>query len=204
MTALLRVKARWTGFSGAPGFTVLHFRDFSGPDGGGTEPDNAQAAAAGERVRAFFQTLNGLLPDSVRIAVEPDVDVVEDTTGELINSLNAGQIATVSGAVPGSFAGPSGAVVNWKTGGIRNGRRIRGRSFIVPLSSSIYSSTGILTTGAQDALQTAASALAASTGTPDLMVYARPSIAGASDGQSSVVTSATVPSMIAVLRSRRD
>lgn len=204
MTALLRVKARWTGFSGAPGFTVLHFRDFSGPDGAGAEPDNAQAAAAGERVRAFFQTLNGLLPESVRIAVEPDVDVVEDSTGELIDSLNAGQIATVSGAVPGSFSGPSGAVVNWRTGGIRNGRRIRGRSFIVPLSSSIYSNAGILTAGAQDALQTAANALAASSGTPDLMVYARPTSAGATDGQSSVVTSATVPSLIAVLRSRRD
>lgn len=204
MTQLLRVKARWSGFTGAPGYTVLHFRDFATEGGGGSDFDAAAATGAVDRTRSFFGGLAALLPDSVTVTPEQEVDVIEDTTGELVTSLASTSGGSVEGSASGGYSAASGAVVNWRTGGIRNGRRIRGRTFIVPVASSCYNDSGVLIPTVQQTIQTAASQLAASAGTPDLFVYARPSGPGASDGTSSAVTSATVPSMGAILRSRRD
>lgn len=204
MTTLLRVKSRWTGFSGAPGYTVMHFRDFDGAGGPGGDPDNTQASAAIDRVRAFFASIAGLYPSAVVVTVEPEVDVIEHTTGQLVNSLPGKQTAPVPGTTAANFSAPVGAVINWGTGTIRNGRRLRGRTFLVPLSNTAFDTTGTLSDAARSTLSTSAAALAANTGTPDLFVYGRPTAKGASDGVLGVVTSSSVPDMGAVLRSRRD
>lgn len=204
MVAILRVKARWAGFSGAPGFTVLHFRDFATGEGGGTDPDSAQAVAAATRVRSFFDAIKANLPAAATVTIEPEVEMLEDTTGELMDTFPAGTQAVVTGTNSAAFAGPIGAVINWKTGSVRNGRRIRGRSFIVPMALGMFTTGGIVTPAAQTTLQTAANALVDNTSTPDLGVYARPSAPLATDGRWVLATSATVPTLAAVLRSRRD
>lgn len=204
MTQLLRVKARWDGFTGAPGYSVLHFREFTGDPQGELDFTIEDATGAVDRTRGFFGALAALLPDSVRITPESDVDVIEDTTGKLVDSLTSTSGGTVDGTASGSYSAASGAVVNWRTGGIRNGRRIRGRTFLVPLASSCYNDSGVLLPSVQNTIQTAANSLAGIGGSPDLFVYARPSTKGGSDGSASRVTSANVPAMGAILRSRRD
>ena len=204
MTELMRVKARWQGFNGGPGYSVLHFRDFGSGDGGGGPVSTEAAQGAVTRSFDFFRSFPALLPAVASIQVEGTVDVLEDTTGELVNSLSVNQPAVVQGTGPAAFSGASGAVVNWKTGGIRRGRRIRGKTFLVPLVLTAYTAGGVLSTANVTALQTAANALANASGTPDLVVYARPSGPGAGDGQVAVVTGAQVPSLAAILRSRRD
>lgn len=204
MTQLLRVKARWSGFTGAPGYSVLHFRDFNSPGGYEGAAGTEAASGAVSRTRSFFGALSAMLPDSVSIEPEQEVDLIEDTTGELLDSFQSTNGGIVEGTATGSYSAASGAVVNWRTGGIRNGRRIRGRTFLVPLASSVYNDTGVLIPSVQAAIAAAANQLAANTGTPDLFVYARPTGPGASDGMSSVVNGASVPSMGAILRSRRD
>ena len=204
MVNILRVRSDWTGFVGAPGYTVMHFRDFNTGTGGGTDGDAAQALAAATRVRTFFDAVKAFLPTSVRVSVSPEVDLLEDTTGELVNSFTIASPTAVQGTGTGGYAGPQGAVINWRTAGIRNGRRIRGRTFLVPCVSSIFGVDGQIVAGSRATLVTAAAALADNAGTPDLGVYARPSGPGATDGKWSVVTASTVPSLAAVLRSRRD
>jgi len=204
MTELIRVKARWTGFTGAPGYTVLHFRDFGSGDGGGGAVTQEAAVAAATKVAQFFTAIRATLVTSARIQVEGEIDVIEDTTGELTRSLSVPAPAVISGTGGSAYSGPVGAVVNWRTGGIRKGRRIRGRSFLVPLTGAAFGADGQIITSMRDTIQAAATALADSTGTPDLGVYARPSSAGASDGTWAVATGAQVPTMAAVLRSRRD
>lgn len=204
MTTLLRVRSRWQGFSGGPGYTVMHFRDFDSSGGVGGDPDNTQASAAIDRVRTFFVAIAGLYPSAVSVQVEAEVDVIEHTTGELIDSLPGKAVGAVTGSTAANFSAPVGAVINWRTGTIRNGRRLRGRTFLVPLSNTVFDTTGTLSDAARSTLSTAAAGLAANTGTPDLFVYGRPSSKGAADGALGVVTSSSVPDMAAVLRSRRD
>lgn len=204
MAAILRVRARWSGYPGSPGFTVMHFRDFGTGDGGGVDPDQGQAEVAGAKVRTFFEAIKTMLPSAVTVGVEPVIDMIEDTTGELVDSFSTAGYAPTVGGNAGSFSSAVGAVVNWRTNGIRNGRRVRGRTFLVPLAGGILTTQGSIAPSSVATIQTAADALAVSTGTPDLGVYARPTAVGATDGAWFVTRSATVPVLSAVLRSRRD
>lgn len=200
----MRVKNRWGGFSGAPGFTVLHYSDFASGGGGGgpVTAENAQNAA--NRASSLFNAIKTLVPVGVTMTIEPDVDVIEDTTGELVTSFPAAGSLSFTGTGTGPFSAATGAVINWRTTGVRKGRRVRGRSFIVPLSSGAFGTDGQLLPASQTLLQQQATAAVLTTGTPDLGVYARPSSAGATDGAFFVASSASVPRLGAVLRSRRD
>lgn len=204
MAQLARVKARWSGFTGAPGYSIFHFRDFAAGGSSGAPIDAAAAAAAVTRVRNFFIAVAGLIPTRVNILVEAEVEIIEDTTGALVTSFSTPATLTVQGTSNSVFSAAVGAVVNWRTNGIRNRRRVRGRTFLVPLGSGAFADTGQLTSAAVATLTTAATALADQAGTIDLFVYSRPSATGATDGTAFVVSSAQVPAMGAVLTSRRD
>lgn len=202
MVAIARVRTEWTGFNGAPGYTNLFFRDF-----GNQEPidvDAAVAAAAAARVVTFWNTIEQYFPNDVTLRVDNVVDVLEDSTGELVDSFSTPVNAPILGTNTGSYSAATGGVIGWTTGSIRNGRRIRGRTFLVPLASLVMSTSGRIEPGVVSTIQTSASALADNTSTPDLGVWARPTASGASDGQWAVVTGARVTDLPAVLRSRRD
>lgn len=193
--AILRVKARWTGFSGAPGYTVLHFNNFS-------DPIPARAQAAVNATRAFFFGIQSLLPTSVTITVDSAVDVLEEATGQLTDLVSVTPVPTVTGMNTSSFSAPTGALIHWLTGGVRNGRRVRGKSFLVPLTVQIYQTDGTLNAGNMSTISTAAQALIDAENV-DLVVYGRP-VQGGSPGVAHLVTGQRVPDMAAVLRSRRD
>jgi len=202
VVAIARVRTEWTGFNGAPGYTNLFFRDF----GGAEDPDvtNAVATLAAERVVTFWNAIEQYFPNDVTLRVDNIVDVLEDSTGTLIESYSTPVNAPIAGTNAGSYSAASGGVIGWTTGSIRNGRRIRGRTFLVPLASLVMSTSGRIEPGVVNTIQTAASALADNTQTPDLGVWARPTASGASDGQWAVCSGARVTDLPAVLRSRRD
>jgi len=204
MVELLRVRARWTGFSGAPGYTVLHYRDFAADNSSPEAVTAAGATAAVNRTRVFFDAIKALLPTQVFINVEPEVDVINSDDGQLLRSYTAATPQAVNGTATSAYSAASGAVVNWRTDGVRNGRRVRGRTFLVPLAMTAFATTGQLATASQTTLQAAATALADNTSTPDLHVFGRPTSAGATDGVTYPVSNAGVPLMGAILTSRRD
>jgi hypothetical protein len=207
---MARVTINWTGFLGAPGYTNLYFRDFEGAG----VIDQAIADGAVAKVHTWIQAWDDGLPNTVTLTVDPSVEVIEETNGELL-----GFFTTVPGSpnVGGStmpYSAASGAVVNWYTNGIRNGRRIRGRSFMVPIGSNGMENNGTLNGTALGSWRTATGVLISGAGTGDLGVWARPTpiLDGAGeptgeyndDGIWHVVTSYTIPDKAAVLRSRRD
>lgn len=204
MVQMFRVRVEWTGFVGAPGYTNLFFRDFNTPDGPIGDGDVEQATAAVTRARTFFDAIKGLCPAAVRWTFPSTVDVIESTTGELTGGIGVVAPANVQATGVGSYSAPNGAVVSWRTNTIRTGRRIRGRTFIVPLNNSSFGTDGQIIAGSVATLKAAADALASSAGSPDLVIWARPTGPGTNDGSMGFVTAATVPSKAAVLRSRRD
>ena len=209
MATIMRVKARWSGFAGSPGYSNFYFRDFSSG-----APTDADADAAADRVETFFQALPAYLTNATRITVQSDAEVIEETNGEIVSVLNAGARVAIAGTGgTGGYSAASGAVVTWRTGGVVAGRRVRGRTFLVPLAASAYGADGTITTGLVGTLQTAGAALISIAGSPDVGVWARPhkqhvNKAGetipARDGSWWAATSVTVPTKVAVLRSRRD
>lgn len=204
MVLILRVQARWNGFSGAPGYSAFHFRDFGTGAGDGTDGDTAQAQAAADKLTAFFTTIAERLPEGLTVQPEAEVELLEDSTGQLENVLGITPLPPVTGVGTGNYSGPVGAVINWRTSLVKNGRRIRGRTFLVPLVSSCFTGDGGLSSITIDDIQNAANTLSATDSTPDLGVYSRPSASGATDGKWAVVSNSSVPTLAAVLRSRRD
>lgn len=212
MAAIMRVKVKWSGYQGAPGYNIFHYRDFD------TEPPtNTHATAAATDLRAFFDAIKAYMPNAVKIDVMPDCDVLESSTGDLTGGVTATPGAQVSGTAGAGaqFAAAAGAVVTWKTAGVRNNRRIRGRSFIVPLANVAFATDGTLDAGFLTTAGTAATTLRdPTTGSPDLGVWARPTPVLDGEGNPTgehnadgiwyVCNGHSIPDMGAVLRSRRD
>lgn len=190
--------ARWTGFTGAPGYSAFHFA--SGFLDGGLFGDEAELLA--ERVADAFEGLAPSLPSSVQISIDPEVPIIDSDTGVAQSFASIEPPPSVSGSGSGGYAGPTGAVVTWRTDDVRGGRRIRGRTFLVPLVSSRYESDGTLTSSALGDLRTFANRIIGSALEGDFGVWSRP--VGGSGGVFASVTNATIPDMAAVLRTRRD
>lgn len=149
---------------------------------------------------AYF-ALKTLIPPSVTISVAGSGDTYDDANGELTSTWSAGAAQSFLGQAPfPQIAAGVGACVTWNTGLIVAGRRLRGRTFLVPLSTQAYDNDGTLTLAAQTALENFGTALLAVGG---LGVWHRPTAAG-NDGAASGVTSFRLRDKVAVLRSRRD
>ena len=205
MANMLKVTARWDGFVGAPGYSNFYFVD-SNP----SASFDAGAAAAATSVEAFFTAVKHLFPPALNVTVQSDVPVVNDATGEIVDFTSAGTRTAIQGThVAGAYSAASGAVITWRSVGVRNGRRVRGRTFLVPLANTAYESNGSLVAGAITSMGNATGAiLNPATGTSSLGIWARPvkdaNGATTAPGAWFDVANATVPDRVAVLRSRRD
>ena len=199
MSHIMRVTAAWTGFAGAPGYSNFFFKDTSN-----AEPEAADAAGVSNSVSFFLEAIKGLLPPAVKIGLQTDVAVLDDQTGQMVDVLSNGGFSNTTGtAASGPYSAASGVVVTWRTAGIRNGRRVRGRTFLVPTANTAYEADGSLAAGAMTTIQTAANALLVPASNRWLGVWSRPSAPGASDGVWYPGMTATIPDRVAVLRSRR-
>lgn len=186
----------WTGFQGSPGYTNLYFIN---PE----EPTLAIRNTTAGRVKSFFEAVKLMLPSTVNIAFPSEMEELATDTGVLQQTLPIDPIANSVGTQVGKFSSPTGAVVNWKTSLVVNGRLLRGRTFIVPLSVNAYDTDGTLNTTDRNNLATSAAALCSHQDNLVLAIWHRPS-PGGSDGVSGQVASSSVKDKAAVLTSRRD
>lgn len=199
MTEIARVTVNWTGFTGAPGFTNLYFR------GATSQPiDQATVDAAITKVDAWLAAWQSRLPATVTVVTDSSVEVIEDTTGELQGFFAGTPGAARVGSGTGNYSAASGAVANWYTEIVRNGRRIRGRTFIVPVAGNFLATNGSLDDTSLTGLRTSTATFITRTGAAYLVVWGRPTTPLATDGVSAEVTAFTIPDKAAILTSRRD
>jgi hypothetical protein len=210
MGEMAKLTVNWTGFVGAPGYTNLYFRDFQFENA----IDQAIVDGAITKTDTWLNAFNAYLPGSVNVTIASAVEVIEDTTGNLLRYMQGTPFARGNGSGTGAYSAASGACVNWYTNTIVRNRRLRGRSFMVPLAGSALDTAGTIDNAAVVSMRNASTAMAGGVGVGDLGVWSRPTpILDANgdptgeynpDGQWAFVTSATVPDKCAVLRSRRD
>jgi hypothetical protein len=164
MTDVARVTAVWTGFTGAPGYSNFHFTSL--------DTDTARNSA-GAAVRTFFAAFGAYLASTWTITVQPNIKVFDMTSGKLIRE---DTMTTPPAVLPGSsaavaYAGGAGLVVRWNTGLIYNGRRVRGRTYMVPLQG-VSQSDGTLASAVITAAVNAGNALIANT-PADFAIWAK-------------------------------
>lgn len=201
MATVYRVRAVWSGFQGAPGYSNFSFQDLT------TETSRNNAGAA---VKAFFTALANHLSTAWTVSVLGEITEWDMATGQLtgastMTTIPTGQVGT---GTPAPYAGGSGLCVTWKTGVIFQGRRVVGRTFIVP-ALGCYEADGTLTAGAIAAANTAANGLIGATGA-EFCIWAK-QFTKPTDGTKPVqvggaiapVTSHSTKDMASQLRSRR-
>jgi hypothetical protein len=193
-----RMTMTWSGFSGAPGYTNMYFS-------AATAPTSTQLNETAAKVRAYFYAWRSFLPNAVTVNFPSEMEEFSTTNGELITSRAVTPGATVTG-IGGSavFSSAVGACVNWKTDTVVSGRKLRGRTFMVPLQSlPSFDTDGSLNPSSRLTMLSAAAALVADTTGLPFFIWHRPS-PGGTDGAAGAVTATTINDKTAILRSRRD
>ena len=196
---MFEYRAVWSVTGGGIGYSVFHVRE------AGVEPIGLSAQAFADDLRAGLATLTGDLPNDVSISFESEARELDVSTGTLVGVHAVDPPATVAGIGTGVYAAPSGAKVDLNTEGIVAGRRLKGRTFIVPLIGTAYTDGGLIASGTRSRLNTAFEAFRDDPGNYSLAVWSRPKTGeGARPGTLADVISVAASLKAAVLRSRRD
>lgn len=183
-------QAIWSGYLGGPGYTTMY----------GSDDTSAQVFA--DAVKQFIDSalthlsIGEFLPLPVRITQNPWVDVIDPLSGNQVGQTAITPGATLVGAGSGNWSAATGACVTWQTMGFASGRRVRGRTYLVPLSGVALATDGTLGANFLTAVRAATAAYVASPATP---VVFSPTRLGFT-----AITSGTVQDKAAILTSRRD
>lgn len=187
MATLAKIVVKWTGWAGAPGYSV-HWADASG-----TLPLSD--------LRTFYNAALAYTPAGVTLTFPGSGDTIDEVTGSLNGTwAQSAPAAVTGGAGATQFPAPAGACVTWVTSRIINRRRLRGRTFIVPMYVGAYQLDGTLEASVMSALNSAAATLVTNAGS-SLRIYHRPK--GASSGQGAAIVGHSITDQVAVLKTRR-
>jgi hypothetical protein len=187
MANLMRYACPWTG-SPVVGGGVSTFYLAEGHVGG-------TAAIA-----AFFVQVGSGIPPGVTVSVPATGDLMDVASGALTGTWTNGTAAAVTSTGTGVYAAGVGFRFVWPTNGIRRGRRVRGSTFLVPLTAANYQSDGSILETTRAGMLAAAVTLASTLGS-DFKIWSRP--VGGAGGQANEVVGAQVPDKVSWLRSRR-
>lgn len=192
--AFTQITCRYNGFTGAPGWIKMKFIN---------NLDVSQANTAAANFRAFLFAVGvGSYPSAASITFDTIVQQF-DGQGKLSGELNLSTVpAAVNGTGTGGYAGGAGCVVNWLTDAFVQGKRIRGRTFLVPLANAAFQSDGTLADTLRTTIGAAATAFAVST--PQPAVWSVRNLGASPVYTIAGMTGASVPDRSALLRSRRD
>lgn len=192
---MYRYKVLWSIPNAGPSVTTL----FLGSTGG----DNITNATAA--IRAFFASRAALFPNEVSISFDTQIDELNVATGELEGSQPVAALAGVAGSGAGVWAAGSGIRVDWLTGGFVAGRRVRGRTFLVPSVGGAFGTDGRVLPAQITATQTDANTMRAAllAANMPLSVWARPSETVVRPGTLWPVSGQAVSAIAATLRGRK-
>lgn len=197
MVSMQKMTATWQGFTGAPGTSTFWMQGSSILDPG--------------LIKTFFDAYAPYIPSTVTIQVNGTGELVDPLTGQVTGTWSGTTPAVTTGSAgAGVLQVSSGPQVRVETGAFRRGKHIRGRIFLVPVSSVALATNGLLSSTAQTALQTAATNLRSASGA-QWGVFHRPvkdtSVSPPvvkEQGEFIASSSVVVLTKMASLRSRRD
>jgi hypothetical protein len=198
---ILQVVTVTTGYTGAPGYTNMYF--FGDPVNDGQVTDEVAAVAA------FWNSVKSHFPNTWAASIQSDCSVLDEASGDLIRVMSTVPPVISGGGLSSAYAAGVGCCVSWGTAAVHGTKRLRGRTFLVPLANNEYDTTGTIVDSNRAAIAAAAATLAADAG---FGVYGRQRDAytdehgshPALSGQWAGATSGTVRDKVAILRSRRD
>jgi hypothetical protein len=194
---LYRFRVELDGWQGAPGLNTYYIRFVD-------TPSTADLEGIAGLLRTAYDGLKLYLINGLTIKVNPGVDVIRDTDGVLQSAQAITPPATVTATSSATqVSRATMALARLNTDAVVDGRRLRGRIFLGPVSASAISADGSLAPAMVTAIAGMYSGLL-DVVSGRIVVWHRPSSRGATDGDSGFVQSVSAKPVPAVLRSRRD
>ncbi len=185
------------------GIGVSRFR-FVRQDAGNITGSDANAAAAA--ARGLFNALTAQTPAAVTWVCGAQVNIYDSASGLVQGPLVVTSLpGTVTGSASGNYPAGMGIRVNWKTSTPVGRRLLRGATFIVPMASAAFTSTGAVSPAIVSSVNGAAAAYltAMTTATLYPVVWHRPRKGQTSGGVTGIVFSGVASAVPAGLRTRR-
>ena len=178
----------------------------------------SEAAGALTKISTFFAALVPYLPAAVTVATRQTLEIFDETKApqggyaELASLVQATSNAGANtGTATGVWSAATGCWINWTTAATVNGRKVAGRTFLVPLGNTpVFQTDGTLNDTFRTALVNAGNAL--NTSTPTHCIFfnrggpsdpPKPSDKPHVSGINAAI-GCNVPDKAGVLRSRRD
>lgn len=183
----------WAIPNAGPSVSTFHFSDF------GAEPDATVAAA----VKALFEVAADFIPNDVTISYASEFTKIDTATGVLTDAVSITAPSGTTGGGAGTWAAGAGFRLQWRTGVIRNGYRVRGATFFVPSTSNAFQAGGQVSATVANAMEPAGQAFltALFNASIPLVIYSRPR--SGVPGSQSPVDTADVTGLAATLRGRK-
>lgn len=180
-----RLRVSWDGLGGLPGVSTFYY--------GVASPNVSDCTA-------FFTAIKGLCPTGLTWTIPSSGDELDSANGALTGvwAGTGGGTVLASGGSTGYAAG-TGMVVDWATGVIHNGRRVKGRTFICPTMRDNFTNAGVIVGTAVTTMQTAANTFAASGVAKGIWSKGR----SPGDGIYAAISTGNAPNRVTSLRSRR-
>lgn len=187
MVMMRRVRTVWSGVAGSPYYTNMYFTFVQD-----------QAVAAGTAVDLFWDALKAGIDTGVTARVEAEQAIVDDATGDTVDTETSGVAFETFGEDPGDpMPGFTQGLVRWQTATFVGGRRIKGRTFI-PAVTEGSNQNGVPVAGYVDRFPDAIGDLIDSSSSfGPLRIFSRTNLTSA------VVISGSLAPSWSVLRSRR-
>lgn len=188
MANLLEVTTTWTAENAQPGTTVMYFFEVG------------DIAALRADLDAMYTAFADRLDTLTTWSIATSGNVLDEATGTLVGDWAEPTAQTGAGLASGQpVSNAAQALLQWRTGVVVNGRRLRGRTFIPGIAQQALDG-GQLSAATQADMAAAAQAFAVD---PDvsLVVWHRPSDSG--PGEAHAVTTGSVWNELAVMRKRR-
>lgn len=182
--------ARWIGGRIGAGATVFHFQSIA---------SGTAAQGLANATRALMLAVAGNIPNDVSISFDSEVRELAND-GTLLAAYPVSAPVQVTGAGSTVYANGTGVLVRHSTAAVIAGRRLIGRTFIVPMTASVFDTNGDVAAATQTTLNNAFTSFrtAAASAGADFAVWSRANAATAP-----VVTSVT-QSRPTTLRTRND
>jgi hypothetical protein len=174
---------------------------------------SAFAATLVTDVNASYEDSADLWPAGATIATQGEIDIIEDTTGEIQQTLTTSAVDCpgVNATVWGPLA--VGVCLTFQTAGVVAGRHVKGRTYLVPIHIGAWDADGSPSSATLALADLLGQNLIAVGGAAlDMTVWSRPKYELPKTtppeyvryGSNHQVTSASTKDIAAVLRSRRD
>lgn len=195
---IAQLQVTWKGLPGGDGFSFFYV---------------SSTAASISPLPTFFDAIKAFFPLKINWVVNPFWKFIDETTGKMTGAGGGGPQPTITATGADAFAPQTGVQVRWETAGFENGRRVKGRTYLVPCVGAQFGSNGVPSATMCNTINAAADVMRQAY-TGNLVVWHRPlydyDVPEGSDpilkrpGKSIAVTSTVCPTKAVTLNARRD